>query len=316
MNTGISLNVGLNTTTSTIFSAPPLQGCESDAKAMFNIAKIRGFDMQRSKLLLGKDATHEAVKNAVTEAAQILGSGDLFFFSFAGHGTFQVVVPGAGDDDGHDESIVLTDHFMIDDFWRKELWPLFKPGVRVIAIADCCHSETSFFAPQNVPFDAESETGAADRPDVVSSASVSPGINGPGQRFRPRLPRLGPRFRVERSRVLPKAQEIKEFKDSKEFYDQNAPGAPKPVHANRLFLSACKDDEKAADGPQHGAFTKALLEVWANGNFAGNYNQLMAKVGLKFIGTDQTPQLTRIGNPDMSLEWPFSIALNAAAQNG
>lgn len=188
MKKGISVNVGLNEVESTVFHAPPLDGCEQDAKDMFAIAMDRGFDAGLSELLLGKAAKFDAVKNAVSKAAEVLNSGDLFFFSFAGHGTFKILNSAAEEPDKHDESIVLSDHFMIDNFWRKKLWPKFKPGVRILAVADCCHSETVLFSVVNnssVPAEAVSAAVSAVSPvGVRFQQKISPGKEVPATRFR------------------------------------------------------------------------------------------------------------------------------------
>ncbi len=304
---GISVNVGLNDVASNVYSAPPLLGCIKDAEAMFEIAKSSGFDMTLSKKLLGGAATFDAVKDAVSQAAQVLNPGDLFFFSFAGHGTFKVLNSAAEEPDKHDESIVLSDHFMIDNFWRKKLWPQFKPGVRIIAIADCCHSETALFSvPNGSLVHAEVESvGTAG--NIVSRAGAWPGAAGVSERVQPKIPSGKPVANAERFRMITNAERQKELDQFKEFYSAQSAAPPQEINASRLFLSACKDDQKAADGEENGAFTAALLKVWDNGNFPGNYKELMVKVAATFNGTDQTPTLTQTGAPDFSSEKPFTI---------
>jgi metacaspase-1 len=293
MKIGISVNVGLNKVKSTVFQAPALLGCEEDATAMFDIAKNAGFDMtQSTKLLLGDAATFDAVKDAVLKAADVLNSGDLFFFSFAGHGTFKILSSAAEEPDKHDESIVLSDHFMIDNFWRKKLWPKFKPDVRIIAVADCCHSETALFSVVN-----ESSPVL----NAVSPAGVWPAGVGVTERVQQKVPS------ATRFRMITNAERQKELDQFPEFYSSQAAASPQEIKATRIFLSACKDDQKAADGDPNGAFTAALLNVWNNGNFSGDYNSLMAGITAGFNGTSQTPVLTRIGAPDFSSEKPFKI---------
>jgi metacaspase-1 len=309
MKIGISVNVGLNKVKSTVFNAPTLVGCEQDAKEMFNIAMSRGFDTTKSKLLLGDAATFNAVKDAVTVAAEVLNPGDLFFFSFAGHGTFKVLNSAAEEPDKHDESIVLSDHFMIDNFWRKKLWPKFKAGVRIVAVADCCHSETVFLSLVN----GSSVPDEASLPSRGISAAVKVGLPGVGwsagvsvaQRGEAKQP-VG-KVVVPGFRMITSAERQKELNQFPEFYSAQSAASPQEIQATRLFLSACKDDQKAADGNPNGAFTAALLNVWNNGNFNGNYTALMANVSAGFNVNQQTPTLTQIGAPDFSTEQPFKI---------
>ncbi|HKR13298.1 MAG TPA: caspase family protein [Pyrinomonadaceae bacterium] len=302
MKIGISVNVGLNNVKSTVFQAPALVGCEEDATDMFNLAKDRGFDTTRSQLLIGEAATFEAVKDAVSSAAEVLNSGDLFFFSFAGHGTFKILNTATEEPDKHDESIVLSDHFMIDNFWRRKLWPKFKEGVRIIAVADCCHSETALFDLAS----ASSAPAAGFSAAVVGVGALS-GAVGVAERVQ----RQPPAGRVELPkpgfRMITSAERQKELNQFPEFYNGQAAASPQEIKATRLFLSACKDDQNAADGDPNGAFTAALLNVWNNGSFSGDYNVLMANIGAGFNGTNQTPVLTQIGAPDFSSEQAFKI---------
>jgi uncharacterized caspase-like protein len=302
---GISVNVGLNKVNSTVFSAQPLKGCENDAQAMFNIAKTRGFDMDRSKLLLGAEATHEAVSNAVAQAAEVLKPGDLFFFSFAGHGTFRILNSGSEEADNHDESIVLSDHLMIDNYWRKQLWPRFKPGVRVVAIADCCHSETTLFALPIPPAIHAESAGIAGNAVARTRAPLS--AVGVAEGVTQKDPSGKPGIQTQRFRMITQAERQKELVKHQLFYNEQSAAPPQEIKATRLFLSACQDDQKAADGEVNGAFTAALLNVWNNGNFSGNYKDLMTKVEVTINRPNQTPKLTQIGGPDLSWEKPFTI---------
>jgi hypothetical protein len=275
MTIGISVNVGLNKVTSSVFHADPLLGCENDAKAMHGIAMNQPtkFDAGLSKLLIGPDATLENVVNAVKAAAAKLEAGDLFLFTFAGHGTFKVRPTATEETDKHDESIVLADHLLLDNSWRNELWPLFKPGVRAVAIADCCHSETA----------------------LAGDALVSPGR--PKRRRKPK-PAM---------RAMAKEEQTKEMDKFPALYKKQLAETQNAINCSRIFLSACLDDQLASDGSEHGAFTETLLKVWSNGGFTGNYNELMDKIKEPFKNTLQTPSLNKFGNPDFSTERPFTI---------
>src|SRR5205814_2346373 len=79
-------------------------------------------------------------------AAGQLTDGDIFLFTFAGHGT-QRGAEDPAETDFQDETLVLFDHILIDNVLRRELWPRFAPGVRVVMVSDSCHSGTVFMLP-------------------------------------------------------------------------------------------------------------------------------------------------------------------------
>ncbi|HEX8904179.1 MAG TPA: hypothetical protein VF771_05015, partial [Longimicrobiaceae bacterium] len=82
-----------------------------------------------------------------------------------------------------------------------------------------------------------------------------------------------------------------------------------PVEASVLLISAAEDWEKARDGPEHGRFTEALLEVWDNGVFQGSYLQFHADIYRRLLG-EQTPGYYKTGvpNPGFEAQRPFTIA--------
>lgn len=282
MTIGISINVGLNKVKpDAAFQAPVLEGCEKDAIKMNEIAIIqRGFDPVLSKLMVGPDqATLDNVVTAVQVAATKLEEDDLFLFTFAGHGTFKVIDESEEEPDGHDESIVLADHLLIDNFWRNDLWPRFKPGVRVVAIADCCHS------------------GSALSEDELASEEEA----------RRRGGSRGPRKVKTIMRGILEDERQKELLEFPELYDQQLAQTGKEIVCKRLFLSACKDKQTAADGPEHGVFTGTFLKVWNNGNFQGSYAKLMDQISVPFVNTAQTPQINSFDNPDFIKEEALKI---------
>lgn len=302
MAKGISINVGINKVTSTVFSAPELHGCENDARDMYQIALDQGFDAGLSSLLLGGDATFDKVVSAVRTAALNLVAGDLFLFSFAGHGTSKTVPPGSEEIDNHDESIVLADHLLIDNFWRNDLWPRFKPGVRSVAVADCCHAGTALVA-LKAGSHLSNEPEALGFGGNVAELSLNAfGFSG-GIEAMPVVEELNEPVTRQISEEA-REQEITHFK---KFYKKQLNVAAQPIVTTRLFLSACNDNEEAADGEEHGAFTKALLDVWDQGGFKGSYKELMEAIQQQFVNTAQTPSLTQIGDPDFSSEAAFTI---------
>jgi hypothetical protein len=80
-----------------------------------------------------------------------------------------------------------------------------------------------------------------------------------------------------------------------------------PITVERLFLSACEEGQDAVEGPKHGTFTQALLDVWKDGKFVGNYRDFMTAIQSNFSNTTQHPNLKPVPPPNFSSERPFTI---------
>ena len=137
---GLSLHIGLNNVDDNAYGmpVPVLQGCENDARDMQALAQTQRFD--GSQLLLSPDATADNIINAIADAAQQLSSGDLFLLTYSGHGS-QMRDVTADEKDQLDETWVAYDRQILDDELYA-LWGRFKPGVRIVALSDSCHSGT------------------------------------------------------------------------------------------------------------------------------------------------------------------------------
>jgi len=297
MAKGISIHVGVNQVTSTVFSAPKLNHCEDDANAMFDLATKAGF---KPAVLLGKTATLANVVKAIQDAADELESGETFLFTFSGHGSREsndnFIEP-----DGRDETIVLSDHLLLDTFWLNDLWPRFKSGVRAIVVADSCHAGGAFTALDSLILSLMSMKNF-----IMRRLAEMFGLRDSGSARQ--LRRV-----VRRLRDQEKKKELAAFKD---IYDQQASvvAPPQGITVSRVILSACKAGEEAIELEGHGAFTQALLDIWGqgafpgpNGVFANNYIGLMDAIKNKFNDPNQHPQLRQEGQPDFTSEPPFSI---------
>src|SRR5262245_2947913 len=126
MSKGISVHVGLNEVNPDHYDGwvGKLDACEYDAKDMAAIARANKF---KSKLLLTASATSAAVIQELTSAADRLKSGDIFLFTYSGHGG-QVPDKNGDEEDRLDETFVLYDRQLIDDELYA-IWSLFAPGV-------------------------------------------------------------------------------------------------------------------------------------------------------------------------------------------
>jgi hypothetical protein len=126
--------VGLNHLAVTTFPhVAPLTGCDNAAKAMAEIAEQREFSAAR--VLIDDKATHDAVVDWWKEANHHAVSGDLVFFSFAGHGDSVRI--------GRNQPAEQTMAFWNKEMADRELLEIlsrFRRGVRVVIVADSCFS--------------------------------------------------------------------------------------------------------------------------------------------------------------------------------
>ena len=283
MAKGISLHVGVNRTDAEgTENLSPLEGCVNDAQAMMDIAESRGFT---TKLVVDGDATFDTVCNKIRAAAQQLDDGDIFLFTFSGHGTSRSAPQGGGEPDRYDETIVLFDKILIDNVLRLDLWPEFKSGVRIVMVSDSCHSgSVSMSGGPDLESDNGVGTTLAAGPASIAHASLA--STGGYER------RTGDRnFAV---RGLPQMMADEHFRLQADFYREleeslmppppivaaagavasaAVAAAPKPILARLLLLAACKDSEETLDGHPHGVFTQALIDVW-NTSGTKTYKQL------------------------------------------
>lgn len=279
MAKGISLHVGVNRPDPAAFSVDTLVGCVNDAEAMYAIAKKRGFYKRR--LLVDEDATFERVASAILDAADELVAGDTFFLTFAGHGT-QVTDADEEPFEGKDEAVILYDHMLIDDALRRGLWPLFEDGVRILMVADCCHSgtisamlatSTSITVTEHFP---SGELGVVVTSEVAVGASVA-----------------------TRPRHISEPARRRHLMRHRDFYKElfkDLPASP-PIGASILLLAACHDTDTTGDALPNGKFTEALLEVWDDGNFDDDYQELRLRIENhpNLLSRSQQPQLKPTG---------------------
>jgi len=82
--------------------------------------------------------------------------------------------------------------------------------------------------------------------------------------------------------------------------------------ASVLLISACQDNQKAHQGPDYAVFTAALLDVWDNGKFQGDYWAFYENIMSEMLGPEQTPNFFLMGanyqnNRAFVQERPFKI---------
>ncbi len=284
----LSLHIGVNKTDKNIYaptSYSQLCGCVNDANAMRDVAIDKGFDVM--DVLKDQTATFDAVVSRLHSAVTELKRGGTFLLTFSGHGAQLSTMNYVQEPDLYDEGFVLYDLVMKDNYLDVFL-RRFAKGVSVIIVADCCHSRTihSFGArPRRRRRDDEAE------PDGAGECARK-------RRLDYRTAEYHRRTQHERYKALD--------------VDYKAAGfaVPKHISADVIVLSACDDNEKTADGPDHGVFTQHLLDVLRHGGlpkggpFTGSYDEFMRAIQKK-IGNAQSPAVTFLGQNREQPAYPF-----------
>lgn len=288
MAKGMSLHVGVDVVGPTGPGSQTLLGCKNDARAMAELAEAYGF--AERELVLDQDATLNAVVDKLKLVAPEIKKGDIFLFTFAGHGSY------IGDEDldeldRRDETLVLSDFMLCDDVLRLDIWPLFDPGARILMVADSCDSgSVSGFMEDSVGIRPAGPqiTGNLELP---ATSHVPDSVNCPPL-----------------ARGISNLERLQHIVANKEFYEALFRDLPrsKTIQASVLLLAACPDSASTADGYPHGAFTQALFDVM-KGSSPLNYDDLVQSVAKRL--RPQTPVLSVIpeANPAFVAERPFSI---------
>lgn len=280
----MSLHVGLNVVDQGHYlnSLVDLDFCVADADAMEQIAKDRKFKPTK---LIDDKATRKAVQDAVKEAAKKLGKGDIFLFSYAGHGGQVPDFDGdelqGPDGDTLDETLCLYDGQLIDDELHR-LWAEFAEGVRIVAVFDCCHS------------------GSVVRAGRLTAAEAP--VAGTGK-----------------VRAMSLASSVRVFNGNRAYYrnitDALAVDSPTavleadfPVRASLIQLSACQSNQVATESFGNGLFTEKLLTVLGGNNDWAGYRDFLDGVASR-MPTSQSPNYWTIGAPAplFEAEEPFSV---------
>ncbi|WP_149183727.1 caspase family protein [Streptomyces sp. TRM49041] len=283
MATGLSLHIGLNTVDPARYDGwdGRLLACENDARDMAALAKDAGFS---DTVLLTADGTVDNVTAELREAAKRLHSGDALLLTYSGHGG-QVPDETGGDEepDALDETLVLYDREFLDDELNREL-ARFAEGVRILALLDCCHSGTGIEVRDVLTPEALREQFGTEDRDAIETVS----------------------------RLMPVDRQGAIYQRDKGFYQElqrelgrrgNGRGA-----ADAVLISACQDNQLAADGRVNGKFTGTLLDVWDKGAFRGGHRAFhRAIVGR--MPPSQSPNLHVSGHPAEAFltQRPFTV---------
>lgn len=278
MAKGKSIHLGLNSVDPAHYNGwdGQLNACEQDAKDMQRIAEAKGYE---PTLLLTKEATAEPVSEEIRRAASELGSGDMLFLTYSGHGGQVPDTNGDEKGDAQDETWVLYDRQLVDDELYA-LWAGFEPGVRIFVLSDSCHSGS-----------VTRDLFNALIPQIVDQGMIE---------------------EAPRTKDLPRDVQEATYRANEELYRQiqssHTNGEDVEVGASIILISGCQDNQLSLDGDRNGLFTQTLLGVWSDGGFDGTYRQFWQAIGAKMPPT-QSPNLFRTGATDraFSRQTPLSI---------
>lgn len=271
MKKGISIHIGLNYVDPDRYDGwdGELVACEYDAKDMAALAKAQGF---KPSILLRSKATAKAVITAIQKAAGVLKSGDILFISYSGHGGQVKDLNGDegryGDTrDRKDETWCLFDRELVDDELAA-LWAGFKKGVRILVLADCCHSGT---VTRDIP-------------------------KKPKGRVRLMPPTIANRVYEKHKGLYDAIQHSLTGSEEEQ------------IKATVLLISGCMDNQLSSDGDYNGLFTETLKEVWDNGEFRGGYRSFRSKIVSRMPAEQTPNYFViGAPNPAFEKENPFTI---------
>ncbi len=292
MARGISLHVGLNRIDPNHYAGwdGKLNACENDARSMQEIAKAMGY---RTEIRLSEQGTRAAVADFLTKAARDLKSGDMLLLTYSGHGN-QVADLDGDEPDKLDETWCLYDGQMIDDELYR-MYGALAEGVRVLILSDSCHSGT---VAKGVFYQMALTSGLAGALDI---SMVGKGA--------PKGAAYGPKF-------LPPDVALRTLQQNKPFYEaigrasKGGLGAEKGDMAKSCIrlLSGCQDNQVSFDGAINSVFTAALLLVWAEGKFKGDYDDFHIQIQRMMMPT-QSPNHFKVGKQDLAYDRqkPFTI---------
>lgn len=292
----VSLHLGLNAVNPGAYGGwdGPLTACEFDANDMATLAKARGI---KPSVLLTKKATRAALLSGLRAAARTLRAGDFFLLSYSGHGG-QMPDSNGDEADGQDETWCLYDGQLLDDELYLEL-SRFAAGVRVLVLSDSCHSGT---VTRELP---PPPPPPGQRPRLMPDA-VARRAYLENQAFYDQLQaEVGREAAKARASVDPDAA-LAALQGATGAAAQAAQllGSFKPAV---LLISGCQDNQTSMDGEHNGAFTEALLRVWAQGSFVGGYSAFHSRIRARLPAT-QSPNLYTLG-PAASFvaQAPFTV---------
>jgi len=252
-----------------------LAGCVNDAHDWATALRGRGFAVGS---LIDKQATGRSIREAIVALVSQARSGDLVAVQYSGHGSF--VPDEDGDEpDGTDECLCPYDirtHGPITDDDLFDLYSARPQGVRILMIADSCHSGTvARFAPIKMP----------------------PTLNG----------RHTSQAKV---RFLPPAVFLSAGEAAKLGVRRALRRSSPPGRHAALLLAACQDTEYSYDasfeGRPNGAFSYVALRCLASLPAKATYRDWFSAIR-KVLPSQQYPQTPNLYGSTSMKQWKVLV---------
>jgi len=248
-----------------------LAGCVNDANDWAAVLKGRGFDVQ---MLIDGQAKGRSMRKAISDLVCQAKSGDLVVVQYSGHGSY--VPDEDGDEpDGTDECLCPYDIRTKGPITDDELFDLYgarQQGVKVLMIADSCHSGTvARFAPITTP----------------------PTIKG----------RHAPQGKV---RFLPPAVFLSRGEAAKLGARRAIRPSSPPGRYASLLMAGCQDTEYSYDasfeGRPNGAFSFVALRCLASLPARATYRDWYTAIR-KVLPSQQYPQTPNLYGSSSMKKW-------------
>lgn len=139
--TARSIIIGVGETTWGDGVFPRLAGVSHDVEAMeYQLAKS-GYKLPI--VPTGTALQADCIAQSLGDLVSSTGPGDQLVIYLSGHG-YEVADANDDDGDGWDEAFVCADRPILDDWFRDTLWREARPGARIVAVVDACHSRSIF----------------------------------------------------------------------------------------------------------------------------------------------------------------------------
>ena len=214
--------------------------------------------------------TAEAMLRIMEEYSQELEAGDMFLFTYSGHGGQMLDTTGE-EEDLWDETYCTYNRQLLDDEIH-DAFCKFKPGVRILVFLDSCHSGT-----------ATKGEDEADDPSKMSK-QIPIGLNDLINRDQAAV------YDEVRNRIA------------------NEEGS-KELRATVKTYSACQDNQLALAGRFYSLFTETLLDILSGASFPKNYEELENAL-TACETAERKPNYFPIGPPDTDFDQsiPFTFA--------
>ena len=285
----LSLHLGLNAVDPVHYGgwSGELAACERDANDMAALAKLQ---KMKPTVLLTKSATRAKTIAALNAAAKVLKKGDLFFLTYSGHGGQVRDVTGE-EPDKRDETWCLFDSQLIDDELYFEL-AKFASGVRILVLVGQLpqrHRHPRLDGARHRRTALANDAARCRRGDLREEQGL---LRRRAEGHR----QGGEEVAADPDSVLA-ALEL----------DPRLGAMAAKFKPAAILISGCQDNQTSLDGDQNGAFTEALLKVWNDGGFVGDYSRFHEQI-VRGLPASQTPNLFPLGAAGRFLkQQPFRV---------